>query len=79
MTQYIDKSALIAEIERLKDEYLKHSRNKSHAKWSCGTLDNILSFLDATEVKNVDLEKEVNTWRHNHFPAEEIKMLVANI
>lgn len=61
MGQYINKSALIAEIERLKDEYLKHTNNnKFCAEWSRGTLDNILRFLDTFEVKEVDLEKELN-------------------
>ena len=55
MEQYIKKSALVAEIERLKDEYLKHSRNKFHAEWSCGTLDNILSFLNTIEMKEEKL------------------------
>ena len=42
----IDKDALVAEIERQKDEYLKHCKNKFHAEWSCWTLDNILRFID---------------------------------
>lgn len=58
MTQYIDKSALVAEIERLKSEHIKHTRNKFCAEWSCGVLDNILSFINTLEVKGVDLEKE---------------------
>ena len=58
MTQYIDKSALVAEIERVKSEYIKHNRNKFCAEWSCGVLDNILLFLDITKVKEVDLEEE---------------------
>jgi hypothetical protein len=67
--ELIDKVALIAEIERLKDEYLKHSRNKFHAKWSCGTLDNILSFLDTIEVKekpvSEDLEEAAKDYSNN--------------
>ena len=67
MEQYIPKAAVVAEIKRSKDEYLKYCKNKFHAEWSCGTLDNILSFLDTLEVKEVDLEKELESWRHNHF------------
>lgn len=58
MTQYIDKSALAAEIERLKSEHIKHTRNKFCAEWSCGVLDNILSFINTLEVKEADLEEE---------------------
>ena len=60
MTQYIDKSALVAEIERVKSEYIKHNRNKFCAEWSCEVLDNILLFLDITKVKEVDLAKEID-------------------
>lgn len=67
MAKYIPLDALVAEIERLKDEYLKHIRDKFYAEWSCGTLDNILSFLDTIDVKEVDLEAELNKWRHSHF------------
>ena len=56
MEQYINKTALVAEIERLKDEYLRHSRNKFYAGWSCGTLDDILRFIETLEVKEVDLD-----------------------
>lgn len=59
MTQYIDKSALVAEIEMVKNEYIKHNRNKFCAEWSCEVLDNILLFLDITKVKEVDLTKEI--------------------
>ena len=63
MAQYIDKSAVVAEIER---------RKKKNEEWknSCKGIDslaasmviqediNILSFLDTLEVKEVDVEKE---------------------
>ena len=61
----IDKSALVAEIERLKQK-----NNESENVYDFGTehaLKSILSFLDTLEVKEVDLEKEVNNWRHEHF------------
>ncbi len=56
----IDKDTVVAEIERLKSEYIKHTRNKFHTEWACGVLDYILSFLNTLEVKEVDLEKELN-------------------
>ena len=63
MAQYIDKATVVAEIENLKGEYLKHCKDKFYGAWSCGTLDNILSFLDTLEVKEVDLDKEIdNIW-----------------
>ena len=54
MAHLIDKSAVVAEIERLKAEL----GNTFSDKWACGSLDNILSFLDTLEVREVDLEKE---------------------
>ena len=56
MTQYINKAALVAEIERRKKELIKLSNDFAN-QWACGSLDNILSFLDTLEVKGVDLEK----------------------
>ena len=57
MTQYIDKAAVVAEMERLYNlEYTNDS------DLSCGKkiiLRHILSFLDTPEVKNIDLEKEI--------------------
>lgn len=57
MTQYIDKSALVAEIERLekknkKSEYVYDSLDTEY------TLKSIISFINTLEVKEVDLEKE---------------------
>jgi len=53
MTQYIDKSALVAEIEKRRDIYKRH--RLFSRKDEC---DEILSFLDTLEVEDVDLEKE---------------------
>ena len=65
MTQYILKSAVVAEIERLKERFIAfHHRDGNN--WP---LDNygkmrayneVLSFLDTLEVKEVDLEKEID-------------------
>ena len=56
MTQYIDKSALVAEIERLKTIYNDDGNIYCVAKYNI--LVDILTFLNALEVKEVDLEKE---------------------
>lgn len=60
MAHLIDKDALVAKIERLKSEYIKHTKNKFCAEWSCGVIDNILSLIDTLEVKEVDLNKEID-------------------
>ena len=59
MVQYIDKEALIAEIERLYDE--------KGAFYAADVLYNLKEYLDTLEVKEVDLEKELENWRYNHF------------
>lgn len=61
MTQYIDKAAVMAEIERRKKELIELS-NDFENRWACRTLDNILSFLDTLEVKEVDLERKFSQW-----------------
>ena len=56
MTQYIDKSALVAELDKL---YNLEYDNTSDL--SCGKkimLRDILLFLNTLEVKEVDLDKE---------------------
>lgn len=60
MAQYIDKAALVAEIERRRklvsdpvlsgDDLMIGERN---------ALFDLLSFIDTLEVKEVDLEKEI--------------------
>ena len=55
----IEKDALIAEIYKLK---------KSHDNWSTmgkcfhKEYENLLSFIDTLEVKDVDLEKEIDDY-----------------
>lgn len=59
MAQYIDKSALVAEIEKRRS---KNARNKLNLAASFE--DNyLLSFLDTLETKEVDLKKDFElTW-----------------
>ncbi len=59
MAQYIEKSAVVAEIERRKKELIEISNDFTN-QWACGSLDNILYFLDTLEVKEGDLEKEAD-------------------
>ena len=60
MVQYVNKSALVAEIKKRFDEYsssiLKHYDACKEAK--AQELGKILIILDTLEVKEVDLEKE---------------------
>lgn len=55
MKEYIDKSAVITEIEKRRS---RNSKNKLNL--AAAFEDNyLLSFLDTLEVKEVDLEKEL--------------------
>ena len=63
MAQYIDKSALVAEIERRIKKYAAFDVGNSKELEAiygakCKTLIDILKFLDTLEVKDVNLEKE---------------------
>jgi len=54
MTQYIDKSAVVAEIERLHKEWRWHS--STEAKYRCEVYRELSEFLDTLKVKEVDEE-----------------------
>lgn len=60
MAQYIDKSAVIAEIDRELESISNASTNFALGRKM--ELANILSFLDTLEVKEVDLEKEFDNY-----------------
>ena len=62
MAQYISKSALVAEIEKLK-AYLQIPNAQLEAIKVC---DNVISAIDTLEVKEVDLEKEISNYLDNH-------------
>ena len=81
MKQYIDKSALVAEIER-RISVLK--ANESVISMLAGGMfvnefKDLLSFLDTLEVKEVDLEKEVDKWYNNKAPKEFENVLYSDI
>ena len=62
MIQYIDKSALVAEIKRRMDE----NRGKQSLPQYFGMIEedlNILSFIDTLEVKEVDLGNK-DEWKN---------------
>ena len=61
MAQYIDKDAVVAEIERRRNDYIN-----SFMTDQVYMLNNVLDFLDTLEVKEVDLDfqmfaKEMDT------------------
>jgi len=60
MTKYISKDAAVAEIERRKEEHKEDYRKYGSPYDSvlCDEMEDILSFLDTLEVKEVDLEEE---------------------
>lgn len=62
MKQLIDKSALVAEIERRIKEISKEFQESKYIQYTLlgkiNALENLLTFLDTLEVKEVDLEKE---------------------
>ena len=75
MKQYIDKDALVAEIERLVSngkvkcqQTQKNNDQLSYIAWSehIATCGKILSIIDTLEVKEVDLEKEIVEVKHNY-------------
>ena len=76
MKQYIDKDALIAEIEKRK------KRNVLNEGAFEEDID-ILSFLDTLEIKEVDLEKEIqqhiNDCLDIKFPTTDIKMIAKDV
>lgn len=73
MAQYIEKAALVAEIERRNVICkkvaldLRTQENKDYYQGKAEAYKETLSFLNTLEVKEVDLEKEMYEWRHNHF------------
>ena len=77
MVQYISKDALVAEIKRRMDE----NRGKQSLPQYFGMIEedlNILSIIDTLEVKEVDLnreiEKEIETrWHGEYLFTEKFK------
>lgn len=72
MAQYISKSALVAEIEKKLQDLIVCKENTSfieHKVVLSAKTDmckEILSFIDTLEVKEVDLEKEIEEVKHNY-------------
>ena len=60
MTQYINKAAVVAEIDRLQETTMDENRNflSSYHEGVFDGLSMLESFLDTLEVKELDLEEE---------------------
>lgn len=68
MAQYIDKSALVTEIERrIKNLYPKGGQGMVVTKILKDHYEDLLDFINALEVKGVDLESEIENVRKSHF------------
>ena len=79
MTQYINKNALVAEIENRK-LYLLGCGYPGQGEYEEGNIqgrldacDKFLSFLDTLEVKEVDLEKEIDKELDRNWYGEYIR------
>ena len=79
MEQYIKKSAIVAEIKKLIDgcykmcagnlDFLKKGYPEHY--YSIENYKEILSFIDALEVKEIDLEEKATQLAQKYFPDEE--------
>ena len=62
MEQYIPKSALVAEIEKRRNDYINSVMTEQ-----VHTLSDILDFIDTLEVKEVDINKEISRFIDANF------------
>ena len=68
MKQYIDKFAVVAEIEKIKHKLLDNIKSESDKEWAIRTahqLNRIIWFINTLEVKDVDLDKEARHYLLN--------------
>ena len=77
MEQYIKKSAVVAEIERIKANIKEYCVREGHDRRFDVVpeqLAQILSFIDSLETKEVDLEQEIKDIlnQYYYFPEEAI-------
>ncbi len=66
MAQYIDKSALIAEIEKKKIPFKKDIEDGNYPTYLCALLD-FEDLLNTLEVKEVDFENELSYENYKSF------------
>ena len=83
MEQYIKKSTLVAEIEKKIMQYEVAFNNPSFASYEASLIAkgkyrkllDIRQFLDTLEVKEVDLEKEIDNYLLTYWNEEREKFL----
>lgn len=81
MTQYIDKNTLMAAIEKLQlctmDEHMDYY--STEAKGEYNAFSKLKSFLNVIEVKEVDLDREIETYLKEclniKFPTTDIELI----
>lgn len=66
MTQYIDKAAVMAEIEKIRRIEVTNNDVVYN-----GALDEIRHYVDTLEVKKVDLKKEIEEYLSIYWPNEK--------
>ena len=66
MEQYIPKSALMAEFNRLIAELVEKGEDTMFEQGRISAFEDTKLFLDTLEMKGVDLEKEIQTYKDNH-------------
>ena len=87
MKQYIDKDALVAEIERrikvLNEKLIKHPISSPTLEKLIEENKKVLSLIDTLDVKEVDLEKEIqqhiNDCLDIKFPTTDIKTIAKDV
>jgi hypothetical protein len=66
MAQYIDKSAVVAEIENLKCTTFTNFDEGVNC-----AVQTLLEIIDTLEVKEVDLEKSISDWLFEGLPNDD--------
>lgn len=79
MIQYIDKDALVAEIEDWRDKIRKGifdipltGSDRAYATFEYEILGKIKDFINTLEVKGVDLEKEIDSIEDRYHGFESL-------
>jgi hypothetical protein len=78
MEQYIKKSALVAEFNRLIAELVKEGEGTMFEQGRISAFEDTKLFLDTLEVKEVDLEKEINKYISDNFFGSQTLGFFAN-
>lgn len=87
MAQYVDKDALISEIEKVINEInldiIEDWRHRLQLERDIKVMKNILSLIDTLEMKEVDLEKELQDHIREcldiKFPTTDIELIKKDV